>query len=162
MNIIMDALTTATALLSAVLFAPALRAAEPTPWNFMTGLTRTGAVTVTTKTGKKIKRTGQVSFAASAVTFVETGFSVLRQDVKEVVIRRPRGACCDALASGVLPLILLVSSIGSPEIDKEVIPLIIIASPIILGMAAVTGPPLLVIEGLRRLKPTEVLYRVVP
>ena len=40
--------------------------------------------------------------------------------------------------------------------------MIILLLPIGIGMAAVTGPPLLVIEGVRRLKPTKVLYKVVP
>jgi hypothetical protein len=31
-----------------------------------------------------------------------------------------------------------------------------------VGAAAVTGPPLLIIEGIRRLKPAKVLYDVVP
>lgn len=144
-----------------LLLAPALRAAEPTPWDTMKGAFA-GSITVTTKTGKKLKRTGAVSFSASAVTFEGTGVTVLRQDVKEVVIRCPREICCDFLASGVLPLFLLLSSIGSPEIDKEAIPIIIIATPVIVGAAAVTGPPLLIIEGIRRLKPAKVLYRVVP
>jgi hypothetical protein len=48
------------------------------------------------------------------------------------------------------------------EIDKKAIPLIIIVSPVFVGMAAVTGPPLLLIEGIRRLKPAKVLYKVVP
>jgi hypothetical protein len=82
--------------------------------------------------------------------------------VKEVVIRRPREMCCGGLVDGVLPLFILMDAIRSHEIGKDIIPMIMIAAPIIVGMAAVTGPPLLIIEGMRRLKPAEVLYKVVP
>jgi hypothetical protein len=151
----------AVSIVPMLLLAPALRSAEPTPWDTMRGA-YAGTVTVTTKTGKVMKGAGGVSFSPSELMFPGTGVSVPRQDVKEVVIRRPREICCEALAVGILPLMFLLEAIGSRGLDKEVIPVVIIASPIIVGMAAVTGPPLLVIEGIRRLKPAQILYRVVP
>jgi hypothetical protein len=150
-------------LLAMLLLAPALRSAEPTPWDTMKG-TFYGSITVTTKTGKKLKRTGTASFSATSMTF--EGISVPRQDVTEVVIRRQREICCGRLAVGIVPLLFVLSSIGSAEVyeddKKVVIPMIIILSPVFVGMAAVTGPPLLIIEGIRRLKPAKILYRVVP
>jgi hypothetical protein len=75
---------------------------------------------------------------------------------------QPRDVCCEPLAVGVLPLVLLGLGIRNHDVPKDAIPMIIIASPVIVGMAAVTGPPLLIIEGIRRLKPAKILYRVVP
>ena len=115
---------------------------------------------ITTNTGKQFKGTGSVLFTPTAVMF--SGVSHLRGDVKEVVIRRPRTVCCGALGLGVLPLALVVGGIGDPDFPKSALPAIIIFSPAIVGMAAVTGPPLLIIEGIRRLKPAKVLYKVVP
>jgi hypothetical protein len=77
------------------------------------------------------------------------------------VIRRPRQFCCELLLAGVWPLWLVLDSIGDPAFPKA-IPVIIAFSPVIVGAAAVTGPPWLVIEGIRRLKPAKVLYDVVP
>jgi hypothetical protein len=119
-----------------------------------------GSITITINSGKQVKGFGSVSFAPAAVTFA--GVSYLRGDVKEVVIRRPRPDCCEALAVGVFPLAILIGSIGNREIAKEDIALIAAVSPVIVGAAAVTGPPFLIIEGFRRLKPAEVLYKVGP
>jgi len=69
-----------------MLLAPAVRAVEPTPWDAMKG-SFPGAITVTTKTGKKLRRAGTAFFTASALLFDGTQISVPRQDVKEVVIR---------------------------------------------------------------------------
>jgi hypothetical protein len=142
-----------------VLFAPALYAAEPTHWDTMRG-TYGGDITVTVNSGKHVKGHGSVFFAPDAVTFA--GVSYLRADVKEVVIRQPRGTCCEPLAVGVLPFLLLVEAIAKHEVPKDSLPFLIIISPVIVGAAAVTGPPLLVIEGIRRLMPAEVAYSVVP
>jgi hypothetical protein len=154
MNIKISALV-----LSMILLAPTLRAVEPTPWDSMSG-TFTGTITVTPSSGKQLKGTGSVLFTPSAVTFA--GVSFPRQDVKEVVIRRPRKFCCESFALGLFPLVLLGEGILNRDIPKDAIPIIIIASPVIVGMAAVTGPPVLIIEGIRRLKPAKVLYKVVP
>jgi hypothetical protein len=142
-----------------LLLSPVLYALEPTPWDEMTG-PYTGAVTITTKTGKQSKGTGSVLFNPTVATFA--GVSYCRRDVKEVVIRQQRGVCCEALAIGTLPLVWMVEAIAHNQLSKETLPIILIASPVVVGMAAVTGPPLLVIEGIRRLIPTKVLYRVVP
>jgi hypothetical protein len=82
--------------------------------------------------------------------------------VKEVVIRRHCDACCDVLVLGFAPLGGLVEGTVQHDIPKDEIPIFVIDSPAIIGMAAVTGPPLLIIEGLRRLKPAKILHKVVP
>jgi hypothetical protein len=146
-------------LLAMLLITPPLRAVERTHWDAMKG-NYNGIITITINSGKQVKGFGSVSFAPTAVTFA--GVSYLRGDVKEVAIRRPRPDCCEALAVGVLPLAILIGSIGNREIAKEDIALIVALSPVIVGAAAVTGPPWLVMEGIRRLKPTKVLYDVVP
>jgi hypothetical protein len=146
-------------LLPMLLITPALRAVEPTHWDAMNG-NYDGSVTITINSGKQIKGFGSVSFAPTAVTFA--GVSYSRGDVKEVVIRRPRLDCCEALAVGVLPLAIMIESIGHREIAKEDIALIVALSPVIVGAAVVTGPPLLIIKGIRRLKPAKVLYKVLP
>jgi hypothetical protein len=56
----------------------------------------------------------------------------------------------------------MIGGIEAHSIDKGAIPGIIIASPVILGAAAITGPPVLLIEGIRRLKPSQTVYRVIP
>jgi hypothetical protein len=142
-----------------MLFASTLGAIEPTQWDAMRG-TYAGDITITTNSGKQVKGKGNVVFALDAVTLARVSYS--RADVKEVVIRRPRGTCCDSLAVGVLPFLLLVEGIAKHDIPKDSLSFVIIISPVIVGAAAVTGPPLLVIEGVRRLIPAEVAYRVVP
>lgn len=142
-----------------ILLASTLRAVDPTPWDRMSG-TFSGTITVTPSSGKQLKGTGSVLFTPSAVTFA--GVSFPRQDVKEVVIRQPRKFCCESAGLFLLPLDLLVEGILNRDIPKDAIPIIIIASPVIVGMAAVTGPPVFIIEGIRRLKPAKVLYQVVP
>ena len=144
--------------LSFTLLAP-LRASDPTPWDSMNKAF--GVVTVEMKTGKTLKKTDNVTFTRSAVLFLSTGFSIPRQEIKEVVIRQQRQVCCDALVAGVLPLALVFGGMGDAP-SPESIPLIIVWAPLAIGMAAVTGPPLLIIEGIRRLKPTKLLYRVIP
>ena len=145
-------------LLSMLLIVPTLRAVEPTHWDAMKG-SYSGSITITSNSGKLVKGTGSVLFTPAAVTL--GGVSYMRGDVKEVVIRRPRTECCGLLLAGVWPLWLVVESIGDPGFPKA-IPVIIAFSPVIVGAAAVTGPPLLIIEGIRRLKPAKVLYDVVP
>jgi hypothetical protein len=142
-----------------MLFAFNLDAAKPDHWDAMLG-TYSGDITITTNFGNQTKGKGSVFFASDSVTF--GGVSYLRGDVKEVVIRRPRGSCCDALAWGVVPFFLFVGGIADHDIPKDSLPYLIIFSPVIVAAAAVTGPPLLVIEGIRRLIPAEVAYRVVP
>ena len=145
--------------LSLIPFTPLLRAADPTPWDDMQG-NYSGAITVIPKNGKSLKATGTILFTSSALTLA--GNTIPRQDVKEVVIRRPRQVCCEELLAGIFPLALVLSSIGSSDFPKSAIPIIIIGSPFILGAAAVTAPPFFLIEGIRRLKPAEIMYRVVP
>jgi hypothetical protein len=145
--------------LPTVLLAPTLRPAEPSPWDTMSG-TYTGTITVTASSGKQLKGTGSVLFTPSAATFA--GVSFPRQDVKEVVIRRPRNFCCESVGLFLLPMALLVEGIQNHDIPMKTLPIIVIGSPVIVGMAAVTGPPVLIIEGIRRLKPAKVLYKVVP
>jgi hypothetical protein len=121
------------------------------------GGTFTGTITITPKKGQKFKGIGSVLFTTSDVTFA--GVSFARQDVKEVVIRRRRNACCEPLVLGIIPLVLFVERIRKHDLS---LPMIISVSPFIVGMAAVTGPPLLVVEGVRGLKPAKVLYKVAP
>lgn len=128
----------------------------------MTGTYKAGIIELTTKAGKRVNRTDAVSSTASDVTFFHTGLSVPRRDVKEIVIRSRRDACCESLALGVLPLVLLAQGIRNHDLPKDTLPFIIVVSPEIVGMAAVTGPPLLIIDGIRRLKPAKVLYKVIP
>ncbi len=142
-----------------VLLAPMLRAAELTPWDAMRG-TFVETVAITTNGGKHVNGTGDVFFNPTSVAFAGVTYS--RRDVKEVVIRRRREACCEPLLTGALPLILLVGGIADHSLPRDTLPLIIAVSPVVVGMAAVTGAPLLIIEGIRRLKPAKVLYRVVP
>jgi|SRR5579863_6566469 hypothetical protein len=151
--------TNTKVLLFILLLASTLGAAEPTHWDSMRG-TYAGDITITTNSGKQVKGKGNVVFVPDAVTLARVSYS--RANVKEVVIRRPRGICCDTLAWGVLPFFLLVGGIRDHDIPKDSLPYLIIFSPVILGAAAVTSPPLLVIEGIRRLIPAEVAYRVVP
>jgi hypothetical protein len=146
-------------LLPMFLITPAGQAVEPTHWDAMKG-NYDGSITITANSGRQVKGTGSVFFAPDAVTFA--GVSYSRGDVKEVVIRRPRTWCCEPLQSGVLLLLLVVGSIGDHDFSKDEIPVFIALSPVIVGAAAVTGPPLLIIEGIRRLKPAKVLYDVVP
>ncbi len=146
-------------LLPMLLITPALRAVEPTRWNAMNGK-YDGSITITANSGKQVKGTGTVVFAPAAVTFA--GIAYPRADVKEVVIRRPRPFCCELLLAGVWPLWLVLDSIGDHALPIAAIPVIVALSPVIVGAAAVTGPPWLVIEGIRRLKPAKVLYKVVP
>jgi hypothetical protein len=152
-------LNPAVSIMSMLLLAPVLRAADPTPWDSMSG-TYSGAVTISTNTGKQFKGTGDVLFTPDAVNFA--GVSHLRRDVKEVVIRRKRTFFCEPLAIAVLPLLWVVEGIGERDFPKSAIPVIVLLSPVIVGLAAVTGPPLFIIEGIRRLKPAQILYRVVP
>ena len=146
--------------LKIILIAPALRAVELTPWDAMKAR-YSGAITVTTKAGKRLKSNGPISFTPTAVLFGQVT-SVSRQDVKEVVIREEREICCDALVLGILPLVALVDGIRNHHLAKDTFPLIIIYAPLSVAAAAVTGPPLLAIEGIRRLKPSKLLYKVVP
>jgi hypothetical protein len=152
-------LKSAVSVLSMLMLTPVLRATELTPWDAMRG-TYSGDITITANTGKQFKGTGGVFFTPDAVNFA--GVSHLRGDVREVVIRRPRTVCCEPLAIGIAPLVLVAQAIGGPDFLKSAIPAIGFFSPVILGMAAVTGPPLFIIEGIRRLKPAQILYRVVP
>ena len=138
------------------LLAPALLAVEPTSWDLMRG-TYAGVATLTTKNGKTIKATGKIYFTPDSVLLGTT--SQDRQSVKEIVIRRPRGACCETLDAGLVAFALLIDCI---ENGCEPIPFTIIATPYIVGAAVGSGVPLLVIEGFRRLKPEPILYKVIP
>jgi hypothetical protein len=149
----------AVSMMSMLLLVPALRATEPTPWDAMKG-TYSGDITITANTGKQFKGAGSISFTPDAVNFA--GVSHLTRDVKEIMIRRKRTFFGEPLAIGVLPLLWVVEGIGDPNFPKSAIPVVVLLSPVIVGMAAVTGPPLLIIEGIRRLKPAPVLYRVIP
>jgi hypothetical protein len=60
------------------------------------------------------------------------------------------------------PLGLMLEGMAQRDIPKDEIPIFVIDSPAIIGMAAVTGPPLLIIEGIRKLKPAKILYKVIP
>jgi hypothetical protein len=143
-----------------VLLAPALRAKEPTPWDRIGETYIAGAITITAKSGKQVKGTGSVRFGPHAVEF--GGIAYPRQEVKEVVIRRHREAGCGSLALGLLPFLLLVDGIRNQDIEKGALPAIVIFISVIVGMAAVTGPPCLLITGIRNLKPAQLLYKVVP
>ncbi|HUA21619.1 MAG TPA: hypothetical protein VMB25_22900 [Bryobacteraceae bacterium] len=147
--------------LGLTLTSPALRAADATPWDTMKGRYG-GIITVTTVNGRKWKHTGTALFSASEVTLLGTAISVPRAEVKEVVIREWRSECCDPLVLGVLPLLVLLHGAFHHNIPKDTLPYLPLTAPLALGIAGVTGPPLLVIEGARRLKPAKVLYRVVP
>jgi hypothetical protein len=142
-----------------ILFVSTLDAAEPTPWDTMQGRYG-GDITITPNSGKQVRGHGSVFFAPDAATF--DGVSYLRGDVREVVIRRPRGTCCDSLALGVVDFVFLVKAIVQHKLQKDSLPFLIMVAPVIVGAAAVTGPPWLIIEGFRRLIPAEVAYRVVP
>jgi hypothetical protein len=147
-------------ILSVVIFAPSLFAIETTPWDAMLGASYNGTATVTTQQGEKLKAPEGVVFSQSTVRSAR--FSVQRQDVKEVVIRARRDLCCGSLGLAIVPFFYLVETIQghvSPDIDRKAV---LIGAPLIIGVAAVTAPPLLAIEGLRRLKPAKVLYRVIP
>ena len=85
-----------------ILFAFNLAAAELDPWDTMQGRYG-GDITITPNSGEQVKGHGSVFFAPDAVTLAEISYS--RADVKEVVIRQPRGSCCDALAWGVAPFV---------------------------------------------------------
>jgi len=138
-----------------------LRASDPTPWDSMTEAS--GAVTIKLKTGKTVKRTGKVVFTASDVSFSWPSLSVPRQQVKELVIRSPRPDCCQPLWTGVGLLLFDLAGIAeSPSVPSIAEGILFL--PVGLAAAAVTGPPLLVIESARRLfmKPTKLLYNVVP
>jgi hypothetical protein len=149
----------AVSMMSMLLLVPALRATEPTPWDAMKG-TYSGDITITANTGKQFKGAGSISFTPDAVNFA--GVSHLRRDVKEIMIRRKRTFFCEPLAIGVMWLVWGVQAIGERDLPKSDLSAILLFSPVIVGMAAVTGPPLLIIEGIRRLKPAQVLYRVIP
>jgi hypothetical protein len=140
-----------------ILFAFNLAAAAPDHWDMMQG-THGGDITITINSGKQTKGHGSVFFAPDAVAFA--GVSYSRADVKEVVIRQPRGTCCESLALGVItPFLLLMGRIVDHDNPT---PYLVIFSPVILGAGAVTGPALLIVEGIRWLMPGEVAYRVVP
>jgi hypothetical protein len=134
-----------------ILFAFNLAAAALDPWDTMQGRYG-GDITITPNFGKQVEGHGSVFFAPDSVTFAGIAYS--RADVKAVVIRQPRGSCCDALAWGVAPLVM--------GIARHDILFLVIFSPVIVPAAAITGPPLLVIEGIRRLMPDPIAYRVVP
>ena len=127
----------------------------------MTGNLANGGITVTTKAGKNLKPK-RVRFTATAIVFEGTAISVPRQEVKEVVIRRHRSTCCEPLYAGLVPLALLVDGLRNDDIDPAALPFAIILSPIAVGIAAVTGPPLLAIEGIRHLVPARIACRVIP
>lgn len=141
-----------------LLGAATLYAGQPTPWDDMIGRSSTGSITVTTLAGKKLTRIGTASFSESDVHFGYAGPPVARQDVKEVVIREIRKPCCEPLMWGMAPLFMLVGDIPDGSVPKWTL----IFLPVAVGMAAVTATPVLAIEGVRKIKPAKLIYRVVP
>jgi hypothetical protein len=156
-------MSTIRCLALSLLLAPGLLAVETRAWDEMIGTYEHGDVTVVTKAGKKVRYRGGTWFRGSMIQ-VAAGHGIPRGDVREVVVREVRQDCCEALQLGAEIGVVLVAGlfVHPKETWQTVGPLILIFLPISVVSTAVTGPPLLVVEGVRHLKPAGILYRVVP
>jgi hypothetical protein len=147
-------LTTAFSLvLPAMLLAPAARAVDLTPWGSMPRSVN-GSIKITTKSGKTFKGYG-ATFLSDQVS-LGSGETVPREEVKEITVRVPRERCCDVLWLGVAGVAFGVLSVPDDAVAGIAITLIS------LPVAAVLTPPALIIEGVYRLLPGKLVYKVVP
>jgi hypothetical protein len=142
--------------------ASAVYCAQPTtPWDSVVGVQRSGAVTIKTTDGRILKAS-YVSFTDVDVS--STNLSVPRRDVREIVIRRERSACCRKLYYGLMIGGLFAVQTVDQHQGTNASSSVASAPPWVigLGLGLVTLPAFLVIEGVRHLKPAPVLYRIVP
>jgi hypothetical protein len=147
-------LTTAISLIfPALLLVPAARAVDVTPWDAMPAGVE-GSISVKLKSGKKLKSEAAY-FSAATITL--DGSVIPREEVREVTVRAVRSTCCDVLWLGAEGVALGVGEMAGGEAAFG-FAITLISAPI----AAVTLPPALAIEGIRRLKPAKVLYKVSP
>ncbi len=135
------------------LLAP-LHAVEPTPWDSLNKAY--GVVTVKMKRGENLKRTDFVTFTATDMSFAQAAISIPRQDVQEVLIREVQKEPWGWLLNRQVLHSYLFT--GGTRFDLNALILL----PIGLSLGAVTLVPWIAYEGARRLKPTKVLYKVVP
>jgi hypothetical protein len=142
--------------------ASAVYCAQPaTPWDSVVGVQRSGAVTIKTTDGRTLKAS-YVSF--TDVEVHSTNLSVPRRDVREIVVRRERAVCCQKLYYGLIAGGLFAIEAVDQRQGTSVSSSIATAPPWVIGLVVglTTRPAVLVIEGVRRLKPAPVLYRIMP
>jgi hypothetical protein len=143
-------------LIIAAALVPAIKAAPSTSWdNMLLGSTVDGQATVVTKDGKQHKSQGVYFTPTEAI--LRGGESILRKDVKEVVIRQKWDECCESLWFGAGLVGFGVLALGSDDLFLPGIAAIIVGLPV----AAVTLPPALLIQAFRHWT-THVSYKVVP
>jgi hypothetical protein len=149
--------TISLSLLALGLSAPAVLANPPTRWDSAPqGKDINGSVTVTTKDGKKHKDT-TAYFTDSTVTLVDHHESILREDVKQVVIRERRDCC----VSFQLPLVPFgLALLGADNATGWVL-LTILYLPTEAVFIPAT-PLAAIVEAVLALTPGKVLYKVVP
>jgi hypothetical protein len=106
--------------------------------------------------GWKKHKARSAEFTPSEVTLMPLGESFSRTDVKQVVIRANRGFCCDAIHWPEAPF-LFGDILDGPAGAVALIVLV----PVEAGLIAISLP-VAAVQGIKRLKPAEILYEVVP
>jgi hypothetical protein len=134
-------------MLSMVLLAPSLLALEPTPWDKMPAGWIGGDATVTTLAGKHVKLNSPIRFTPAALECNGCGHTVLRAEVKEIVIRDGRPLC--SYDDFVLGMALGLADHG---------PAVLLAIP----GTIVSLPAWLVYQGVGHILPVKTRYRVTP